>query len=635
MSLLTHKLLLRLADAIDQSISPLRWIDLYAAQYVLDCHGGGKASESDALAAITVALSFAGTRGETCLSLSALNEHLPKGVLLPSWSATEWIELLSASSAVEVTDASTQASASNAQGQGELLFDHYDHYPLVLAGDKLYLTRYWQLEQNVDQWLQDRLAESIDLEESDWQYLGEQLRELFSFSSDNIAKGNAEIDWQACAAAQTLRQKVSLITGGPGTGKTTTAAHILRLLVAQHRMIYAHAPKIRLLAPTGKAAIRLQQSIYERFQSKQDLTLASLLPNSGETIHRFLIDARQSRSNQQDNYLLANKHRVQADVDIVLVDEASMIDVALMANFLSVLPESVRIVMLGDHHQLPAVEPGQVFSKWIRQYQEVPYSTEQAKQIANLLGLDATALNQHGEAINPVCQLKKTYRFGGELKQIADLMKSGSAKDLKAALQTMRENDRPDGAIQWCDIVRTDIYIYHGVAYEDYFKAIQTASTAEELAQSFSKYQVLCSTHEGPLGAKMMNQMIERHHGMAQDVYHGKAIMVTENHTALGVFNGDIGFFIRKPSGHYVVAFPDSASETLIELAPASIRAWQPAYAITVHKSQGSEYDHVSLVLADYAKELLSRAMLYTGLTRAKSKADLWMSMGAIESALK
>ncbi len=186
-------------------------------------------------------------------------------------------------------------------------------------------------------------------------------------------------------------------------------------------------------------------------------------------------------------------------------------------------------------------------------------------------------------------------------------------------------------------------------AYQAYFDLVKARASLEQLNAAFAEFQLLCSTHEGEHGVKAMNDLIERsliagHHELrlgamdpAMFLYHGKPILITKNHTDLGVFNGDIGFVIAQQisgsSGAKFTVMVPQGSGDAIQVSPKRLKAWQPAYAMTVHKSQGSEYQHVGLLLAGYAKELLSRSLLYTGLTRAKKRCDIWANIDALEQA--
>ena len=355
-----------------------------------------------------------------------------------------------------------------------------------------------------------------------------------------------------------------------------------------------------------------------------------------------------------------------------------MIDLALMVELIQVIPNSAQIIMLGDHFQLPAVEPGQVFAECVERFESRRYSSQLASNLALLSGFDADHLrvesqlvviddlmegrlageNEEGSAddkLHPLCQLRKTYRFSGDLKIAAEQIKLGLSRQFKKQFNVKGSlSDAPildrqisEQAVRWHTLEHDSSRLSLVAGYRAYFECIQSTvslPTLDTIAKAFECFQLLCTTHEGPLGVVQMNELIE-HQFVYQNepksryghgFYHGKAILVPRNHPHLGVFNGDVGFVMSnsKISNSWNIHFPLQYLAALI-ISPGRLREWQPAYAMTVHKSQGSEYQHVGIVLADYAKELLSKALLYTALTRSKLSCDIWADSEALEQAFK
>lgn len=616
--------LIKLAQRIDAGQSSLSWSDLYTTQYILDCHGE---HEPGPLVFAALALAQLSARGQVKLSLSELGAHSVKGLPTPIYGQEEWLRYLAQSNAVAVLGASGLPEHQQLTGQGVLAFDEPKAKPLILNQGELYLSRQWTLQRRVDDWFNSRLNKPVALTSSALLDLGARLRGLFELESCS-----EQVDWQACAAAQALTQQICLISGGPGTGKTTTAAKILELLAYQHFAQQALPAKIRLLAPTGKAAIRLFQSIQNKLVDQGGLVC---LPENGETIHRFLHGYARKTSEKLES-VLASRNQHYADIDILLIDEASMIDLALMARLVEILPEKTRVILMGDHYQLPAVEPGQIFSAWVSRFESEAYGKAQAKVLSSLLACSESMLSTASATENtqPLCQLKKTYRFDGELKHVADLIKRAEVSLLLAEFDGDQKSDVEGGRVAWNALEQNALYQHLINANKSYFDLVRKKAPIPDLVEAFNDFQLLCSTHEGAYGTRLINAFIERHFGMNPDhLYHGKAILVNQNYAEHGVFNGDIGFCIEHAPKGYLFVFPCGSGQ-FIELAPSSIRSWQSAFAISVHKSQGSEYNHVSLILPDYAKELLTKSMLYTGVTRAKESVGIWVDRSALVSAL-
>jgi len=434
---------------------------------------------------------------------------------------------------------------------------------------------------------------------------------------------------------------------------------------------------VRLLAPTGKAAVKLADSIRHQLVTIENrllgtdvksIRMSDCLPETGETIHRFLYDCgalRESLNHHKQfssaEVLLGKQESRKAQLDIIMIDEASMIDLALMVELIKVIPDSTQVILLGDHHQLPAVEPGQVFAGMVERYISRAYPSEFANSLSQLTSFSASDLAQ-GSLISdkpidtqlpeanakslsqyhPLCQLRKTYRFSGDLKTAAEQIKNGDVKAFK------QQFSNTEAAVKWQALNGEETHLLTIIsAYQGYFELQQNNATLAELSTAFELFQLLCSTHEGPVGVKRMNELIENHYVYQQGaqssksskginasgLYHGKAILVTRNHPHLGIYNGDIGFVISHEAD-FAIHFPVKNQQAII-IAPGRLREWQPAYAMTVHKSQGSEYQHVGVVLADYAQELLSRPLLYTAVTRSKERCDIWSNSAALERAFE
>jgi len=714
MSLLKYPLLLGLAKSITRGLSPLRWIDLYSAQYIADGHLSltDNKDGNDQVVALGVLVSFVSGKGETYLDLENLPKEvqISRGYFRNSQShIDQWLSKLAQSPAIcniaDSSEVSSDTVGANDVSYYSEVFPLGEHVglqePLILWRKRLYLARYWYLHQGVERWIYEQSKAVRALDKGHVDELAKSLKQVFQLPTKSTEESKAEtsdarvessdscVDWQAIAAAHTLLQNFSVITGGPGTGKTTTAASLLFLLMKRHHLVAQTTSgdsavvenvspqqrlSVRLLAPTGKAAVKLADSIRHHLVSIEtrlsgaDLTsirMSDCLPESGETIHRFLYQhgaLRESLNQTQrftsDEVILGKKDSRQAQVDIVVIDEASMIDLALMVELIKVIPSKAQVILLGDHCQLPAVEPGQVFSDLVTRYKSTSYSPHFATSLSRLSGYHVDDLLEQTETriradFQPLCELRKTYRFGGDLKMAANQIKAGQSKAFKT--QFKLDSSCESKAVRWHTL---DQQVFDGrkeeahrspegvmlKPYLKYFECVSSGGSLKELSAAFEAYQLLCSTHDGPLGVTNMNELIEAefvypHRKIrifASGLYHGKAILVTRNHPHLGVYNGDIGFAIANQEGqaNVEIHFPQQNDQAII-VAPGRIKEWQPAYAMTVHKSQGSEYEHVGIVLAGYAKELLSRALLYTALTRSKLCCDIWAQSSALDQAFE
>lgn len=665
MSLIKTPVLKNLAQQVEAQNTAYRWLDLYAAEFVVKGLLEEERQHASSLALLICELSYATSKGQICIALSAHKiglDHDFKASLLQ----------------LSVVDDFSQARAH------KRLHAKQSVKPLVVSGDKLYLTRYWNLQCEFEAWLAKRVSsESLSdeaLSESQLDRLSQCLKSMFAL---NGVDSDEKPDWQAVAAAHALLQKTTLIAGGPGTGKTTTAASLLHLVDQSFRLRLGRPAKVRLLAPTGKAAIRLADSIafqLKRIETEQAvlegsdmLPLSACLPANGETIHRFLIDHKALPS--QHSYseklnaesLFSGRSEIAlTEADILIVDESSMIDLALMHALIKTVPDTTQVIFMGDPYQLPPVEPGEVFSETVRRFEDMSYSSEFADRLASLTGYEsgvfltpAVDKKVASEGINQaLCYLRKTYRFGGELKRAAEQINAGNFIGFRNDFCISRHLDSNNKQVRWFDYQEGENQaemntqqVHHSItaAYQSYFEAVQKQADIAALNSAFADFQLLCSTHEGEQGVIAMNNYIERsllamlpgHYSANVDtgsfLYHGKAILITKNHADLGVFNGDIGFVVARndepgSTGKFQVEVPQGSGESII-VSPKRLKAWQPAYAMTVHKSQGSEYQRVGILLADYAKELLSRSLLYTGLTRAKQRCDIWADTQALEKA--
>lgn len=585
------------------------------------------------------------------LSLPPEGDLQTSAMLLPSQllealDGDAWCKALQASALVE------HAGQSPAQAAER---------PLVLSERRLYLRRYWAYERRIDSALRQRLAVT-EVTPDD---LPARLNGLFGSRT-----ANAPIDWQKLACALATRGAFSIITGGPGTGKTTTVVRLLALLQAP--AVEAGTPlRIRLAAPTGKAAARLTESISLQVKSLEvDDKVRQKIPSDVTTVHRLLGSRPGTR---HFRHHAGNR----LPLDVLVVDEASMIDLEMMANLLDALPAHARLVLLGDKDQLASVEAGAVLGDLCRDAEAGWYTPQTREWLEHVSGenLAASAVQQDLDGSHPLAQqvvmLRHSRRFGegsgiGQLSRLVnqqqpqaarDVLTSGHYADL-SALALKGEQDRQferlalDGRSEaakgyrhYLDVLR-DLRPAGDAPLEDPCWAVW----AGKVLEAFEAFQVLCAVRKGPWGVEGLNERITRALFARkliesdQQWYEGRPVLMTRNDYGLGLMNGDIGIALKLPERdgptprHVLrVAFARNDGQGGIRFVlPSRLNDVETVYAMTVHKSQGSEFSHTALVLPEALNPVLTKELIYTGITRAKH----WFSLveprkGVFEEAVQ
>ncbi|MFA7607125.1 MAG: exodeoxyribonuclease V subunit alpha [Rhodocyclaceae bacterium] len=555
---------------------------------------------------------------------------------LPTRTA-DWLAALQASPLVQ------RIGHDPALGQ-PLVIDGPEHAP------RLYLRRYWHYERSVAQAI---LARAGSAEAVDEARVRSWLTRLFPApaSAPPTPTPASAVDWQQLACAIALRARLAIVTGGPGTGKTYTAARLLALLFATHAE--PHTLRIALAAPTGKAAARLRQAIDGSLQALQDslgstLDLTALTQRIGaaRTLHS-LLGARP------DTRRFRHHAGHPLDVDVVIVDEASMVHLEMMAALLDALPTGARLILLGDKDQLASVEAGAVLGDLCRDAAAGRYAADTARYLQATTGIRLPAPYLATDTPAPVLaqqtvMLRESRRFHGPIGALA--LAVNDARD--PALPTRLLHEDCSGALHAlekgtpADVIALALDGREGnesarACYRDYLQhlAAGPASDSPEaharwttaILNAFDRFRILCAVREGEWGVSGLNQAIEQALARARLLaphgtwYAGRPVMVTHNDAALGVFNGDIGIALPAP-GHgsqrvLRVYFLDG--DTLRSVAVSRLAHVETAFAMTVHKSQGSEFEHTSLILSAHSGAVLSRELVYTGITRARKAFTL------------
>ncbi len=587
-------------------------------------------------------------RGHSCLPLALLVAD-PNAVL--AWPAEAQEELHALWSRLPRPLARWQQAlarspllrvAAHAPDQGQ---------PLVLGGPAhaplLYLRRYWDYERQVAAQITQRSTAVVPVEAAE---VKQWLDRMFAPAPDSF-------DWQRLACAIALRGRFSVITGGPGTGKTYTVARLLALL-------FATAPeperlRVALAAPTGKAAARLKQSI-DASLKQLDSSLGGLLDlealvlrvGAARTLHS-LLGARP------DTRAFAFHHGQPLDVDVLIVDEASMIHLEMMAALLDALPPAARVVFLGDKDQLASVEAGAVLGDLCRSAEAGHYTPATAAYALAAAGqpLPAACLADAGSAL-PLAQqtvmLRESRRFGGPIGQLAQAVNSGDSARALALLRAaeggvlhMREGAPPQAVCQ--------LAVARGQAAVNYQAFVQALAARPALPMAaeahtewvrsvltaFERFRLLCAVREGDWGVAGLNRAIEK--ALAEqgaiaprgEWYAGRPVMVTRNDAALGVYNGDIGVALPAATAGAGLRVYFMDGPALRAVGVSRLAHVETAFAMTVHKSQGSEFEHTALVLSAHAGSVLGRELVYTGITRARQAFTLMsQAPGLLASAI-
>ena len=523
--------------------------------------------------------------------------------------------------------------------------------PLVLSGTCLYMRRYWNYERqvayNIAQRLQTSAAAPTDL--------AARLASLFPEAL--MVNGQRLTDWQKLACAMAAQGRFTLITGGPGTGKTTTVVRLLALL-QEAAMATGEPLRLSLAAPTGKAAARLTESIGAQVQSLAlDERVREQIPTLVTTLHRLLGSRPGSRHFRHDatNPL---------PLDVLVVDEASMIDLEMMASLLDALPTHARLILLGDKDQLASVEAGAVLGDLCREAESGGYSEATRVWLESQTGerLDDPALVMSDKALaQHIVMLRHSRRFGSGsgIGRLARAVNQGDAQSARATLATgaddlhvLRLSGEQDRALERFLIDGQGSGEPRPQGYAHYLQVMQAQRPASDadsqvwddwaanVLGAFDQFQLLCAVRKGAWGVEALNEriaealvrrkLLEQAYGW----YEGRPVLVTRNDYSLGLMNGDIGIALRLPEppespGAPVrevlrVVFPrNDGSGALRHILPSRLSAVETVFAMTVHKSQGSEFAHCALILPDSLNPVLTKELVYTGITRARH----WFSL--------
>lgn len=568
-----------------------------------------------ALALLIGQCSFALAQGHLCLPLKRM----------PQQSEQEWQALMA------LYPDLFQLSEDNNQ-------------PFVYANNALYMRRYFSYQQQIALYLEQSNERSQKLRQAINPALLNQLLEpLFPAT----AATSAAPDWQRLSCAIAASSSFSVITGGPGTGKTTTVVKLLLVLQQLQQQQGAAPLTIQLAAPTGKAAVRLRSSIRTTLDKlPASAEIKSQVPTEVSTLHKLLGARAQSRQFKQNAL-------EPLALDLLVVDEASMLDVELMAALLSALPAHARLILLGDKDQLASVEAGALMAElcqWAEQGHYWPVTVDWLNQLS-FAAVPELLISQQGKALEQqIGMLRVSHRFDPQsgIAKLATAVNNGQSAEVTAICQA----DYADlQYLEAAEVRQLKQFVLTGqvksqikdaAGFSFYLQTVAQSPAldaseqaienwAQQVLTDFSAFQLLCAVRQGPFGVEQVNLSVEKmlhQAGLIQQTsqqssqwYAGRPVMVTQNDYALGLMNGDVGICLLRPyQGKLMLAVAfasEDSSKAVRWVLPSRLQQVETAYAITVHKSQGSEFRHAVLVLPDHFSPVLTRELIYTGITRS------------------
>ena len=521
--------------------------------------------------------------------------------------------------------------------------------PLIATENGIYLERNYKQESAIVELFQTTY--DVSFSDTEMRYLSARLNHYFG--------DQHTVDWQKFAAANAILNPISVISGGPGTGKTTTVFKILQTLIDlhQHREDSEMPIKILLAAPTGKAAARLSESILGQIQKVQKTIEAlsereqfavranlDLIPCIGQTLHRLLKIHPLIRKPQFNQYQPLN-------FDVLVVDEASMIDQQMFVELIGALPAKGRVIFLGDKDQLASVESGAVMHELCVSEN---YSEAHFKKLNQLLGgilPQELLVNPKKRAFNYLSFLKQSYRFKTDsgLGKLAKIVNNAEEKSLSWQLAEVQElieiEAKMEDESQNASLIYTELPVNETALKAQFSEAFKPYVTflkegkgiefAERAFKVFAKLGVLSARRTGIDGSIELNQLIRKTlfpREAHREFFHGLPIMITHNSAENHLFNGDIGLILYNEEGELRAYFEgvDSARVFSIHRLPR----FEMAFAMTIHKSQGSEFDNIMLFLGIEPSIFLTKELFYTGITRAKNRVHIFANHASMKAAL-
>lgn len=603
-------------------------------------------------------------RGHICLNLKAVHEAPESVLAIPPQDGPDWTGFDSSLLPKTILETFSYEDWLAALAHDDLIgVEGTGSGPLVLSGSRLYLRRYWRYEQNLKAFLGQPL---ILPEEDGGRGTPVELKAWLSRLFPETSQSKKQPDFQKIACALATRNRLTIITGGPGTGKTTTVIRVLAILQAL-RLTAPGDPappplRIRLAAPTGKAAARLNESISRAVNQlplgEEHAAIRAAIPHKVSTLHRLLGSRPDTRRFRHDrNNPLA--------VDVLIIDEASMVDMETLSAVLDALPREARLILLGDKDQLASVEAGAFLGDLCQRAGDGHYTpaTRDWLEEASAGRIPDGLLDEVGTELDQVIvMLRHSHRFDetSGIGKLAARVNSGDPSGLSdifkedAEALTLVQPSEDSGQRFKAIVVDGEPRKKTGNGQADLFEADTTQagyrhylevlqetrpktdcsqeqldSWARTVLKAHSQFQLLCILRNGPFGVEGLNLQVAQllyDSGLIESVqgwYAGRPVLITRNDYSLGLMNGDVGITLPLAgrdgeADSLRVAFATGEDFSIKWVSPSRLQAIETVYALTVHKSQGSEFEHVALILPEKINPLMTRELVYTGITRAK-----------------
>jgi len=493
--------------------------------------------------------------------------------------------------------------------------------PLVFASGAIALRRYDDYEAKLASALRALSGPVAPPPDPDW--LRERTVALFSIDADHPA------DRQALSAALAQIERVVLLTGGPGTGKTTTVARVL-VLAVEAALRRGETLRVALAAPTGKAAARLSESLRESYKKlfddgRIDATERDALESRASTLHRLL-------GGRPDSVHFRHDAKNPLAADLVVVDEASMVDLPLMCKLADALPPHARLILLGDRDQLPSVETGDVLAALCDAAGDgATWPSRIAARLQAATGAEVATREDTCPLVRIELDRSRRQSATLDVSALSASIRAGDSASVLAGLHASAYR-----GVHWHsgrDAALAELVLDHALPH---YRAIASAPDVATALAMLRNHRVLTAVREGDAGSRTLNARIAlalQRPGARDDAFfHGRPVMIRENSYRHGLYNGDVGLVWLGEDGNLRVWF-DTATGPRAWL-PAALPVHESAFALTVHKSQGSEFDDVLLVLPERSVRVTSRELIYTGITRARRALTLWANENVLAEAI-
>lgn len=608
----------------------LRMVDIKLADLL--CQQNKNTDKSDVYNIILL-LCLAGQSQHSCLNLDEVNWINPFNLRQSDFTKADGTVPDKLSPFIE--DFDTQCAINCLQAHPSV----GEQQPLQLFGSRLYFSRLAGYEQTLASRLLVMSERKITIDNT-------KLSDLLDYYFPACKAPKKGLDWQKVACAMAATKGFSVITGGPGTGKTTTVTKLLAIL----QSLYQSAPlSIKLVAPTGKAAARLSESILgakAQLKAFIPVEVEPLIPQSAETIHRLLgVKPFTNKFKHNSGNLL--------HLDILIIDEASMVDLSLMAKLIEALPAHARLILLGDKDQLASVDTGSVMSDLCQglMFGETPsYSKARCDELNQLCFNGEQKLEvkpSKFKLADCIAFLQHSYRFTAEsgIGQLALAVNTNHRGKLNFVEQEVNSGVFNDVILDFDLVTKPVEKLVQNAAshYAKYLNLIKQHATTAEVHKAFAKYQLLAAVREGDYGVNSLNQRIEKqlhNQGLINTTanplhYLGMPIMIAQNDYQLKLFNGDIGILMHDENKKLKAIFIDEQGNERA-FSPARMPPHDKVYVMTIHKSQGSEFAYTAMVLppANQATAGINRQIVYTGITRAKNTFELVADKNVLLTAM-